>query len=245
MSAASGNPAPPDSVIAIFDRIAPVYDLMNAVITAGIDRRWRAAAVRAARVSRGMRILDVACGTGSLTRSLAVEAGPDGEAIGVDRSSRMLARARAKRLTAGTAPTAYQLADALALPFPDATFDAVTMAFGLRNLPDYSAALAEMTRVARPGARVVVLEIAEPRGGVGRLLFRTWFRRVIPILGRLAGSAAAYRYLPDSLATYPKPEGVARLMRDCGLEQVRWRWLATGMATIHVGIALPRSPQEA
>jgi demethylmenaquinone methyltransferase / 2-methoxy-6-polyprenyl-1,4-benzoquinol methylase len=245
MSAAHGNPVPPHSVIAVFDRIAPIYDVMNAVMTWGIDRRWRTAAVRAARVAPGMRVLDVACGTGALTRSLATAAGPDGEAIGVDRSRRMLARAHRARVKPGAAPTSYRVADALALPFSDGTFDAVTIAFGLRNLPDYSTALAEMARVARQGVRVVVLEIAEPRGGIGRLLFHAWFRRAIPILGRLVGSAAAYGYLLDSLARYPAPEAVAGLMRGIGLERVRWRWLDTGMATLHVGITPARRGPEA
>ncbi|HLY36129.1 MAG TPA: ubiquinone/menaquinone biosynthesis methyltransferase [Candidatus Limnocylindria bacterium] len=242
MSATRGNPAPPDSVVKVFDRIAPIYDLMNTVMTVGIDRHWRSAAVRSVRIATGMRVLDIACGTGVLTRSLAVGAGPTGEVVGVDRSEPMLARALARAPRAGSAPIAYRLADALTLPFPDASFDAVTVAFGLRNLPDYGAALAEMARVARPGARVVVLEIAEPPGGLGRILFRSWFRRAIPILGRLAGNAAAYSYLPASLATYPAPADVAGLMRAAGLERVRWRLLATGMATLHAGVAPARAP---
>jgi demethylmenaquinone methyltransferase / 2-methoxy-6-polyprenyl-1,4-benzoquinol methylase len=237
MDAARGNPTPPETVIAVFDRIAPIYDVMNSVMTAGIDRQWRSAALRTARIGPGMHVLDVACGTGTLTRSLAAAAGPTGEVVGVDRSRPMLARALARAPRAGSAPTSYRLADALALPFQAASFDAVTIAFGLRNLPDYGAALAEMARVARPGARIVVLEIAEPRGGLGRILFRIWFRRTIPILGRLAGSAAAYGYLPASLATYPAAEDVARLMSAAGIDRVRWRSLPTGMATLHVGVA--------
>lgn len=241
MTTPRGNPALPDSVVGVFDRIAPVYDLMNTVMTAGLDRRWRAAAVRAARLEPGMRVLDVACGTGVLTRQLAAGVGPTGEVTGVDRSEPMLARAGAAREARAQAPVAYLAGDALELPFPDASFDAVTIAFGLRNLSDYAAALAEMARVSRAGARIVVLEIAEPRAGLGRILFRTWFRRVVPVLGRVAGSAAAYRYLPASLETYPTPEAVARLMADAGLQQVRWRWLATGMATLHAGIVAPRA----
>lgn len=250
MTSQRGNPAPPESVVGVFDRIAPVYDLMNTVMTAGIDRRWRSAAVRAARLGPGMRVLDVACGTGALTRQLAAEVGSGGEVIGVDRSEPMLTRARvaaearaAARRTAArrtAAPIVYRAADALALPFPDASFDAVTIAFGLRNLSNYATALAEMSRLARAGARVVVLEIAEPRTGIGRTLFHTWFRRVVPVLGRVAGSASAYRYLPASLETYPDPEGIARLMEEAGLREVRWRWLTTGMATLHVAIAAPR-----
>ena len=236
MTAPRGNPAPPESVIRLFDRIAPVYDLMNTVMTAGIDRRWRAATVRAARLEPGMRVLDVACGTGVLTRRLAAEVGPTGEVTGVDGSEPMLARARAASLAPTAAPVVYLAADALQLPFPRASFDAATIAFGLRNLSDYAAALAEMARVSRAGARILVLEIAEPRAGLGRFLFHTWFRRVVPVLGRAAGDRAAYRYLPASVETYPGPEGIAGLMADTGLQQVRWRWLPTGMATLHVGV---------
>ena len=239
MTTPRGNPAPPEAVVGLFDRIAPVYDLMNTVMTAGVDRRWRTAAVRAARLEPGWRVLDVACGTGVLTRQLAAEVGGSGEVVGVDRSEPMLARARSAKAAGGSAPITYVAADALQVPFPAASFDAVTIAFGLRNLPDYAAALAEMERVARAGARVVVLEIAEPNAGLGRLVFGTWFRRMVPILGRVAGSASAYRYLPASLETYPDPQGIAGLMADAGLRQVRWRWLPTGMATLHVAIAGP------
>jgi demethylmenaquinone methyltransferase / 2-methoxy-6-polyprenyl-1,4-benzoquinol methylase len=239
MAAGHGNPAPPESVAAIFDRIAPVYDLMNTVMTAGIDRRWRAAAVAAAGAEEGMSILDVACGTGTLTRALARRVGPGGAVTGVDRSEPMLARARRARRRSDAAAPSYLTADALALPFAGGRFDVVTMAFGLRNMPDYAAALAEMTRVVRPDGRVVILEIAEPRRGLGRLLFMSWFRHVIPVLGRIAGRDAAYRYLPASLATYPEPEAIAGFMRGVGLQHIRWRRLAIGMATLHVAIAPP------
>ncbi|MDP9271707.1 MAG: ubiquinone/menaquinone biosynthesis methyltransferase [Chloroflexota bacterium] len=239
MATGQGNPAPPEAVAAVFDRIAPIYDLMNTVMTAGIDRRWRAAAIAAAGVEEGMSILDVACGTGALTRALAARVGPGGAVTGVDRSEPMLAHARRARRRGDAATPSYLAADALALPFAAGRFDVVTMAFGLRNMPDYAAALAEMTRVVRPDGRVVILEIAEPRRGLGRLLFRSWFRRVIPVLGRIVGRAAAYRYLPASLATYPAPEAIAGLMRAVGLQHIRWRRLATGMATLHVAIAPP------
>ena len=225
----------------MFDRIAPVYDLMNTLMTAGADAAWRRAAVRAAALRPGMRVLDVACGTGKLTREAADGVGRSGAAIGVDFSPRMLAAAR--RATAASrgheraaAVVDYRLADALALPFDDGTFDAVTMGFGLRNVPDYRAALAEMARVATVGGRVVVLEIGVPRSRAGRTLYRFWFRRVVPVLGRLARQASAYRYLPASVVEYPPPERIAELMREVGLADVRWAPLSGGLVTLHRGV---------
>jgi demethylmenaquinone methyltransferase/2-methoxy-6-polyprenyl-1,4-benzoquinol methylase len=125
--------------------------------------------------------------------------------------------------------------DAESLPFADATFDAVTIGFGLRNLPDVAAGLREMARVTAPGGRVVVLEIAEPPSGLAGVLYRTWFRQVVPRLGALAGSAEAYAYLPDSVDRYPEPRRVGQLMAEAGLGGVRWRWLVGRMVTLHVG----------
>lgn len=234
MTYESGSLAP-NEVRRLFDRIAPVYDAMNTLMTVGIDARWRRAAIDAAELGPGMAALDVACGTGMLTRGAAARVGASGEAIGVDVSEGMLARARRHRPPADGATPSFVSADALALPFTDGRFDAVTIGFGLRNMPDYRAALAEMGRVTKPGGRVVVLEIAVPRRGLASLVFRTWFERIIPRLGRVAGGGGAYRYLPTSVLAYPPPASIADLMRDVGLEPVRWRRLATGMATLHVG----------
>jgi demethylmenaquinone methyltransferase / 2-methoxy-6-polyprenyl-1,4-benzoquinol methylase len=236
--APSGNPAATREVVAMFDRIAPVYDLMNSVMSAGIDARWRRAALAAARLGPAMRVLDVACGTGVLTRMAANAIAPGGTALGIDLSERMLKRASRARSTSGVA-IEYRLGDALALPVEDAGFDAVLIGFGLRNLPDYAAGLREMARAARPGGRIVVLEIAVPRASLPRIAFRTWFERVVPVVGRLIGGGNAYRYLPLSLDTYPEPEQVAGLMREIGLTNVRWRWLTSAMATLHVGLRAP------
>ncbi len=241
MTERRGNRVPPDRIRQMFDRIAPVYDGMNTLMTAGLDGRWRRAAVAAAALHPGQRALDVACGTGRLTEALAATVGPGGEVIGIDLSGAMLQRARIRAgrvgagRTAGAATPAYLEADALALPFEDASFDAATIAFGLRNLPDYAAGLAEMARVVRPGGRVVVLEIAIPEHGIARVVFESWFRRVIPLLGRFAGRHSAYRYLPQSLLEYPPPHVVAALLASAGLRAVRWRRLPSGMATLHAG----------
>jgi demethylmenaquinone methyltransferase/2-methoxy-6-polyprenyl-1,4-benzoquinol methylase len=202
---------------------------------AGFLARGRRHAFVAPRLEPRMRALDVACGTGMLTRAAALRVGRDGAAVGVDVSEGMLRRARRWRPPPKAAEPDFVTADALQLPFDDGQFDAVTVGFGLRNMPDYRAALAEMRRVARPGGRIVVLEIAVPRTGLPSVLFRTWFERIVPRLGRLAGGGGAYRYLPTSVLHYPPPEAIAGLMREVGLEPVRWRWLTSGMATLHVG----------
>lgn len=219
----------------MFDRIAPIYDAMNTVMTAGLDARWRRAAAAAAGLGPGMRVLDVACGSGALAREVARAVGPTGEVVGIDLSERMLERARHRPPDAAAAPIRYEVGDALALPEPDATYDATTIAFGLRNVADYAGCVREMRRVARPGGRVVVLELATPRGGIGRLITRTWFERVVPIVGRLAGGGSAYGYLPSSVRGYPPPEEVAALLRDAGLVDVTWRRLRPGLVTLHVG----------
>ena len=230
----SGNPIPPDQVTRLFDRIAPVDALMHPVMTAGLDARWRRAAIEVAGLAPGMRVLDVACGTGLLTRAAGLAVAPGGEVLGIDLSAQMLARARRRREAGGVA-VHYQRADALHLPVGDASFEVVMVGFGLRNLSDYGVGLAEMSRVLVPGGRLVVLEIAEPAGGVGLLLYRGWFQRMVPLLGRMLRRGAAYRYLPDSLRRYPGPEAIAELLRNAGLGQVTWRRLSSGMATLHVG----------
>jgi demethylmenaquinone methyltransferase/2-methoxy-6-polyprenyl-1,4-benzoquinol methylase len=232
----SGQRPSPERVVAMFDRIAPHYDAMNTLMTAGIDRLWRRNAVDAAQLRPGMRVLDVATGTGKLALAAAERVGPSGQVVGLDPSGEMLARARrAASRHAGNQVTFVQ-ADAVALPFADGTFDAVIIGFGLRNLPDPGAGLREMTRVAAPGGRMVVLEIAEPAGGLGSVLFRTWFQRVVPRLGALVGRADAYAYLPESLERYPPPMRIAELMAEARLGEVRWRWLASHLVTLHLGV---------
>jgi demethylmenaquinone methyltransferase/2-methoxy-6-polyprenyl-1,4-benzoquinol methylase len=230
-----GNPSPPETVRRMFARIAARYDVMNTLMTAGLDARWRRAAVAAAGLAPGMRVLDLACGTGMLARAAAAAVGHRGEVVGVDAVPAMLDRARRVPPQRGAAPIRWENGDALALSGDDAGFDAVLIGFGLRNLSDYGAALREMARVTRPGGRVVVLEIATPRARLPRMLYGTWFRRVVPALGGLVGRGTAYTYLPASLDTYPPPEVVAELMAAAGLGRVRWRWLTGGMTTLHVG----------
>jgi demethylmenaquinone methyltransferase/2-methoxy-6-polyprenyl-1,4-benzoquinol methylase len=229
----TGNAVPAAEVRTMFDRIAPIYDRMNTLMTAGLDARWRRDAVRATGLRTGMSAVDVACGSGALTRMLAARVGPTGRVTGLDISEAMLREAERRRRPDGA--DAYAIGDALVLPLDDAAVDAATIAFGLRNVTDYRRCLAELARVTRTGGRVVVLEIATPSGGPGRWVARLWFERLVPLIGRLAGGGAAYRYLPESVRRYPNPEEVAAHMRAVGLAGVRWRRLASGMVTLHAG----------
>lgn len=217
----------------MFDRIAPRYDLMNRLMSGGLDGRWRRLAAAAADISLGARALDVCTGTGDLAFELADRVGPSGAVIGVDFSEPMLERATAKAAAKG-APATFQAADALELPFRDSEFDGATVAFGARNLSDLDRGLAEMARVVRPGGRVVVLEITTPRRL--RALHGLWFDRVVPRLGGLiGGDRAAYRYLPASAKRFPSPPELATLMTNSGLVDVSWRGFMGGIVALHHG----------
>ena len=219
----------------MFDRIAPIYDVMNTAMTLGVDARWRRASVRAARLAPGDHVVDVACGTGALTRELASAVGRTGGVVGIDASGPMIERAARRSTPDASAIPTYVRGDALDLPLDDADVDAATIAFGLRNVTDYARCLAEMARVTRSGGRVVVLELASPERGLGRLVAATWFRRIVPLVGRIAGGGSAYRYLPDSVRAYPPPAAMAAVMAQVGLRDVRWRRLWPGLVTVHVG----------
>jgi demethylmenaquinone methyltransferase/2-methoxy-6-polyprenyl-1,4-benzoquinol methylase len=224
--AATGT-LPADGVRAMFDRIAPVYDVMNRVMTAGLDRRWRAATV-AAVVHRGDDVLDACCGTGDLAIA-ARDAG--GTVTGLDFSEAMLERARAK------APElAWLRGDLLELPFADASFDAATVGFGVRNVDDLERSLAELRRVLRPGGRVAILEITRPRGPLAPF-YGVWFDRVVPLLGKALPGGAAYEYLPASVRRFPGPPELARLLRAAGFGDVGYRLFAGGIVALHVGVA--------
>src|SRR3954451_24656736 len=181
-------------VRAMFDRIAGIYDLLNSVMTVGLHHRWRSRAADLAAVGPGSRVLDVATGTGDLAIELA---GRGCEVVGSDFSEGMLERARAK------APELrWEQGDALGLPYADDEFDAVTVGFGARNFSDLDRGLSEMTRVVRPGGRVVVLEITTPQRPPLSTFFRVWFDRVVPLIGRLTGESLAYSYLPSSVRRF-------------------------------------------
>ena len=219
----------------MFDRIAGVYDVMNSAMTAGMHHRWRERAVDKAAVGPGDAALDVCCGTGDLSIELARRIGPTGRVVGSDFSERMLDLAREKAVPGGAAKPIFEWGDALELPYDDASFDAVTVGFGVRNLLDLERGIAEMTRVLKPGGRLVILEITQPTRPPLSTFFSVWFDRVVPLVGKVAGDSDAYSYLPESVKRFPPPEGLGALMAGAGLADVRWTILAGGIIAIHSG----------
>jgi len=225
------------AVRTMFDRIADRYDLMNRVMTGGMDGRWRRVAAAEAALPAGGRALDVGTGTGDLAFELARSA-EGARVIGVDYTGGMLAHAPGKASAHGLlGRTAFARGDGHRLPFADASFDAVTSAFVLRNLADLGAAYAEMARVTRPGGRVVALEISPVAGTLWSALFNAYFRHVVPRLGALlSGDAGAYRYLPASAAAFLAPDGVSETMRRAGLEPLPALRLMGGTLAVHRGV---------
>jgi demethylmenaquinone methyltransferase / 2-methoxy-6-polyprenyl-1,4-benzoquinol methylase len=226
-----------EKVKAVFDRVAARYDLMNDLMSLGLHRAWKAFAVEVARPRPGERALDVASGSGDLARALARRVAPEGEVWLADINFQMLARGRDRMLDAGVLAPAVRC-DAERLPFPDARFDLVTVGFGLRNMTHKDAALAEMTRVLKPGGRLVVLEFSrvwKPLEPAYDLYSFKW----LPWLGeRVAGDAAAYRYLAESIRMHPDQAGLARMMEGAGLGKVEYFNLAAGVVAVHRGYRL-------
>jgi demethylmenaquinone methyltransferase / 2-methoxy-6-polyprenyl-1,4-benzoquinol methylase len=226
LSAETGR-LPAEGVRTMFDRIAPVYDAMNRVMTAGLDRRWRRRTAEVT-VRSGDRVLDACCGTGDLAIACARISG---QVTGLDFSERMLERARQK------APQLeWVRGDLLALPFDDGSFDAATIGFGIRNVEDVELGLRELRRVLRDGGRLGILEITQPRGPLAPF-YRLWFDGIVPLLGRLLPGGSAYTYLPASVRRFARPDELVALMNDAGFQDVRYELFAGGIVALHAGAA--------
>ena len=231
----------------MFDRIARVYDRMNAVMTAGLHHTWRRRASELACLAPGGRALDVATGTGDLAFELGHRVAPDGLVVAADFSENMLAIARDKqaaRRRVTTAPAGVEIrfeqGNALDLAYPDDSFDAATVGFGARNFSDLERGLAEMARVVRPGGKVVVLEITTPTEGPVAAALKLWFDHIVPVLGRVVLDRDAYAYLPDSVRRFPAPPQLAAIMTKVGLADVRYVLTAGGIIALHHAV-VPKS----
>jgi demethylmenaquinone methyltransferase/2-methoxy-6-polyprenyl-1,4-benzoquinol methylase len=223
-------------VRSMFDKIVPRYDLMNHIMTGGLDIHWRKmvakeAALLADRTSQ--RVLDVATGTGDLAFAIRKAGVP--EVVGLDFSTEMIARAKEKAASQAGGVT-FMVGDGMNLPFEDASFDACTISFGLRNMEDYTAAIAEMTRILKPGGKFICLEMTPFRRPFLGPLFRFYFEAVVPVVGGiLSGNLKAYTYLPRSVKNFPSADGLADICRIAGLTDVRYQILGFGAVAIHSG----------
>ena len=248
---ASAEPTPAaertaDGVRRMFDRVAPRYDLANTVFSLGQDRAWRQAAALAAGLVDGQSAVDVACGTGALTGELAASA-PGARVLGVDFSWEMVRRAPRAPDPPGhpvgvprTPPAAYLVGDALRLPLRDSSVDVVTIAFGLRNLPEPGRGLLEFRRVLRPGGRLVVCEFSQPVVPVLRGVYRRYLTRLMPVAARrLTSDPEAYQYLARSIGAWPDQAGLAAWLQQAGFTQVAWRDLSGGIVALHRATAGP------
>jgi len=221
----------------VFDRVAPRYDLMNDLMSLGLHRLWKAFAAGVARLRPGEKVLDVASGSGDLARAFARRVGPTGEVWATDINRSMLARGRDRLLDVGCLVPAVQC-DAERLPFPPASFDCVSVGFGLRNMTRKEAALAEMARVLKPGGRLLVLEFSKVWKPLEKPYDLVSFH-LLPWLGqKFAGDAAAYRYLAESIRMHPDQAELAAMMERAGLAEVEYFNLSAGVAAVHRGVKL-------
>jgi len=225
----------PRAVRAMFARIARRYDLLNRLLSMGVDRRWRSALVEELGPGRAGLVVDSCCGTGDLSAALERSGA---RVLGVDFTLPMLVRAREKR-----GRTLFVGGDALRLPVRDGAADATTIAFGLRNLADRAQGLRELARIVRPGGRVLVLEFSLPPARWLRALYRLYFTRILPRIGGwISGEPAAYRYLPDTVLVWPDPDELRAEMEAVGLEQCGYRRLTGGIACLSWGRVATRAP---
>jgi demethylmenaquinone methyltransferase / 2-methoxy-6-polyprenyl-1,4-benzoquinol methylase len=226
----------PGKIRHMFDGIAGSYDKLNDLMTAGLHHRWREMGVLLSGVGPGSAALDVCCGTGDFAFALRRAVGPQGRVVGTDVSEEMLKVAREKS-GRNQLYVDFRFGDVLDLPFADGEFDACTVGFGIRNVPDITRAFSEMRRVCKPGGRVVCLEITQPQIPVFKQFYGLWFNHAVPVLGRIAaGDESAYSYLPASVRRFPAPEALKALMQEAGLRNVRYQLLAGGIIAVHYAV---------
>jgi demethylmenaquinone methyltransferase/2-methoxy-6-polyprenyl-1,4-benzoquinol methylase len=220
----------------MFDTIAPRYDFLNRLLSLGIDQRWRRFAVRQIRYAPSGKILDVATGTGDVALAIAAATPATVTVCGVDFSPQMVALGVEKIKASPYADRiTLQVAPCEAIPFGDNTFDAATIAFGIRNVVDRLAGLKEMGRVLKPGGRIVILEFSNPRSKLFKALYNFYFLKVLPVVGGLFSTFSAYKYLPDSVLEFPPQEEFKRTMTEAGFRNIVHHDLTFGIATVYVG----------
>ncbi|UCD34793.1 MAG: bifunctional demethylmenaquinone methyltransferase/2-methoxy-6-polyprenyl-1,4-benzoquinol methylase UbiE [Nitrospiraceae bacterium] len=227
----------PAKIQSMFSTIARRYDLLNRVLSLGIDRRWRTFAVsQLPAVSKGV-FLDVATGTCDVALEIIRRQGPGAKVVGVDFSEGMLELGREKvRKSGNQERIEVRFADATTLPFEDNSFDASIIAFGIRNVRDYRKGISEMGRVVKSGGKVVILEFASVQSGFFRPLYVFYITRILPFIGEIiSGKKGAYQYLPDSMLNFPPPEKLKEAMEESGLHDVHYHTLSFGITTVHVG----------
>jgi len=222
----------------VFDSVADNYDLMNDLMSGGMHRLWKRFALAQTGLRPGQHALDVASGTGDLGAGLARQVGRQGLAVLADINREMLSRGRDRLIDRGlAAQVRFVIANAECLPFPDRSFDCVTIGFGLRNVTDKAAALASMRRILRPGGRLLVLEFSKPTLEALRPAYDVYSFDILPRLGGIvAGDAASYRYLAESIRMHPDQASLAAMLREAGFDDARWHNLAGGIVALHVGV---------
>lgn len=229
----------PARIAGMFDAIAPRYDLLNHVLSAGLDMRWRARAVQELELPRAARIIDLCTGTGDLAVA-AVRAYPDASVVGVDFAGEMLRLAGRKMASLGLSSIRLVRGDGTRIPLADSSCDAATIGFGIRNVVDPRAALVELARVLRPGGRLAILEFGQPRVPGIRTLYAWYFRYLLPLVGKVVSKhQSAYSYLPASVGTFPPPQEFAAVIAATGFSQVRAVPLTFGIVYLYVAVRSP------
>jgi demethylmenaquinone methyltransferase/2-methoxy-6-polyprenyl-1,4-benzoquinol methylase len=224
----------PARIAGMFDAIAPRYDLLNHVLSAGLDARWRTRAIAELRLPPGARVLDLCTGTGDLAVA-ALRAQPGASVVGIDFAGEMLRLASRKMTSQGLSSVRLVRGDATRIPLADATCDAATIGFGIRNVVDSRAALAELSRVLKPGGRLAILEFGQPRLPGIRTMYSWYFRYLLPLVGKLVSKhQSAYSYLPASVGTFPPAKEFAATIAATGFSQVRAVPLTFGIVYLYI-----------